>query len=416
MDAARFDRLARSLATRGTRRRVLSVLSALPLGGVLTALLAAEAGAERPVDNVRHRAKQRQKKRKNQGDKPNNGGTDKRHGKGKGKGKDSGCQPEPAATTCKNTCGAIENNCGTLVNCGRCPCQPESKATTCAGKCGTVKNNCGTRVDCGSCGCEPRCSPCKTCNEETGNCEADPAREDEACGTCRHCADGRCVKDRDRTACGAGGMQLCCNGACRDCCDRTDCLAPECQTCSARGVCKLVADGTDCGGGNVCCGGRCKTCCTASDCDPCQTCNGDGQCVADATQDRSCCDGASGEKWCDAGSCEPIPDDALATLAECGGRCDCPPDPAPNACGGIRIRANTAICGKTLDCLNCADCRAAPNTCDSNTKLDGPEGFFEYCINSVTADFCDSGSQCPDPDTQGCGGSNCWNICYGADG
>jgi hypothetical protein len=199
-----------------------------------------------------------------------------------------------------------------------------------------------------------------------------------------------------------------------------------------------VADGTGCGGGKVCCEGECQACCTQAQCaacqrcgsggtcefdpnqegescGPCRACQG-GQCVADATQDRSCCDGASGEKWCDAGSCEPIPDDALATLAECGGRCDCPPDPAPNACGGTRIRANTAICGKTLDCLNCADCEAAPNTCDNNTKLDGPEGFFEYCINSLTADFCSSGSQCPDPDTQGCGGSHCWNICYGADG
>ena len=67
MDGSHFDTLARTIAHSGTRRRLVSLLLALPLGGVL--VIAAEAGqvvAERPLDRVQRRTKQRNRKQRNQ--------------------------------------------------------------------------------------------------------------------------------------------------------------------------------------------------------------------------------------------------------------------------------------------------------------------------------------------------------------
>ena len=66
MDGSRFDTLTRAIAQRGTRRRLVSLLLTLPLGGVLA--VADEAGpvaAERPLDRVQRRTPQRNRKHRN---------------------------------------------------------------------------------------------------------------------------------------------------------------------------------------------------------------------------------------------------------------------------------------------------------------------------------------------------------------
>jgi hypothetical protein len=66
MDGSRFDTLARAIAQSGSRRRLVSLLLALPLGGVLA--IADEQGqvvAERPLDRLQWRTKQRNRKQRN---------------------------------------------------------------------------------------------------------------------------------------------------------------------------------------------------------------------------------------------------------------------------------------------------------------------------------------------------------------
>jgi hypothetical protein len=64
MDGSRFDTLARVLAPAGTRRRLVTLLAVLPLGGVL-AVGGEESAAERPLDRVQGRTQQRNTKRRN---------------------------------------------------------------------------------------------------------------------------------------------------------------------------------------------------------------------------------------------------------------------------------------------------------------------------------------------------------------
>jgi hypothetical protein len=85
MDADRFDRFARSLAVPGTRRRLVRVLAALPLGVTLTTLLGdgPEATAADDDHGSSHR---RQRRRARNRHRPGND-------KGKGKNKDQGKKP-----------------------------------------------------------------------------------------------------------------------------------------------------------------------------------------------------------------------------------------------------------------------------------------------------------------------------------
>jgi hypothetical protein len=60
MDGSCFDTLAGAVAPAGTRRRLVTLLAALPLGGVLAiADEAEEVGAERPLGRVQRNTQQR---------------------------------------------------------------------------------------------------------------------------------------------------------------------------------------------------------------------------------------------------------------------------------------------------------------------------------------------------------------------
>ena len=59
MDGSDFDMLTRAIAQRGTRRRLVALLAALPLGGLLRDLAQDDAAAERPTDRVHRRTQQR---------------------------------------------------------------------------------------------------------------------------------------------------------------------------------------------------------------------------------------------------------------------------------------------------------------------------------------------------------------------
>src|SRR3712207_3567434 len=104
MDARRFDRLVASLFVSGTRRGLLRRLAALPLGGMLAAVVADEGEAGR---HPRRDAVSAQGKK----------------GKGKGKKKrKKGCRSDAVARTCAGKCGTVTDNCGRRVSCGPCAC------------------------------------------------------------------------------------------------------------------------------------------------------------------------------------------------------------------------------------------------------------------------------------------------------
>ena len=67
MDPAAFDLLARSFTTRGTRRRLVTLLTAFPLGSVLTTGAGDKSAAEHPTDRRRDRTRQWRRKRRAKG-------------------------------------------------------------------------------------------------------------------------------------------------------------------------------------------------------------------------------------------------------------------------------------------------------------------------------------------------------------
>ena len=229
MDERRFDDLARMAGRGATRRGLLHLLAALPLGGALAALLDDESEAWNGAGVGGRRRRRRRNRDHDAGERKEKRQRRRRRKKGQNRG-----------------------------------CQPESPAQTCAGRCGTVTNACGAAVDCGPCACQPACPVCHRCDRATGQCVADPtlvgqvcgapgelcrangvcACDAESCGACATCgAGGRCANRPDRTPCGDG--EICCVGSCRECCAAADCPEPACQACSAEGRCIPANEGGD---------------------------------------------------------------------------------------------------------------------------------------------------------------------------
>lgn len=150
MDGKTIDRLSQALGGAGSRRGLLGLLAALPLGGAVTRLQSeATEAAKRHKRHKKH----------------------KRHHKHK-------CHPEPIDQLC-------------------------------ARKCGPVTNRCGDQVDCGACSCATGCNQCQTCDSATGLCVPNGSVVGQVCGTGQSCrADGRCSCDASSCltdCCGADG-------------------------------------------------------------------------------------------------------------------------------------------------------------------------------------------------------------------
>jgi hypothetical protein len=245
VDPVRFDSLVKSLSTNGTRRGLVQVLAALPLGVALTFVLSERPEAAEDDDHgSSHRRHRRKARHRHQT------GNNKEHRKGQ--------------------------------RTGRKPCRPESRAKTCAGRCSTVRNTCGEPVDCGPCTCATGCPECQTCDTATGLCvtapngmacdDGDPCTQTDTCqnGTCvgsnpvdctpasecqvRACdpVSGACtaaVNKPPNTPCN-GGEDVCCGGTCepRDCCDDDGCAGNA--VCLSNGSCAIPCDPSR----NDCCG------------------------------------------------------------------------------------------------------------------------------------------------------------------
>jgi hypothetical protein len=242
MDPTRFDRLARTLAAAGTRRGLVRILAALPLGVTLGALRG--EGPEASAEDDDHGSSGRRHRRKAKHRHQTGNNKEHRKGKRKGQGKRPGCTSE-------------------------------SRAKTCAGKCATVINNCGKPVACDPCTCATGCPQCQRCNPDTGLC--DPVADDticddgDACTQTDSCQGGVCV----------GTNPIVCTAL--DQCHKVGTCNP------GTGVCvggNPKADGTVCPDG-FCCGGECKECCTDQHC-PSGFCHGHKVCAPKECTQSSC--------------------------------------------------------------------------------------------------------------------------------
>ena len=241
MELNRFDQLVQSLATSGSRRGLVGLLTAVPILGGFAALLGDEAPA-----------KGRQTRRQRAGHERDL--TAERRKKKKKK-----------------------------------KCKPQSLATTCAGKCEAVTNNCQQTVNCGL------CPVCHRCNSATRVCQPDPGQQGDACGGAGQIclADGSCACDAG--SCGLG--TVCLEGTCEDCgfiggpcCSNNNCQPPTgavciddtCEACGRDGE-QCCANDT-CDVGRVCLSGTCEDCGVVGQ--PC--CAGDA-CLLGATCDQGTC-------------------------------------------------------------------------------------------------------------------------------
>ncbi|MDQ2655574.1 MAG: hypothetical protein M3Z20_21310, partial [Chloroflexota bacterium] len=279
MDANRFDHLTRWVSAGGSRRKILALLSGLPLGGVAALLAGDELAAAK-----RRKPKSRQRKQRDQ---------QRQHRPSQRQ--DVADEAQPHKKHCRRVKGKGHGHHGRRKNCqahhggkgknkgkGRDKqpaCQPESLAQTCADTCGAVQNNCQQAVDCGSCTCQPTCPICQRCNESTTRCEPDDAQVGDPCGDGLLCQDdGQCACQGDS----CGGCRACEDGRCVVdtsivCTAQDDCH--EAGVCDpATGACTNPArdDGTSCDDGDpctsadtcqrgVCTGGTAKDCSGAAD-------------------------------------------------------------------------------------------------------------------------------------------------------
>jgi hypothetical protein len=101
MDPSAFDILARGIAHTGTRRSLVALLAALPLGGLLSSLAQDEAAAEHPIDRVQQRTPQRNRQQRNKNNRNNNNKNNQnKKGSGGGPGGGLGASPTQGCDVC----------------------------------------------------------------------------------------------------------------------------------------------------------------------------------------------------------------------------------------------------------------------------------------------------------------------------
>ena len=238
MDGSRFDTLARAIAQSGTRRRVVSLLLALPLGGVLAVVGTEESVAERPLDWLQRRTPQRNRKQRN----------DKNDNQDNRRGQDSDNR-NPNQKKCSRSADCQKGR----ACCGGVCCQAGATCDT-ANRC--CVRTCAGR-QCGPDGCGGTCGSCGTCQTCTAQGTCQPVTNGTVCGTSTH-----------------GGTTLrCCNGACPD----PDC-APGGEHDGCPGPCGVNGQNCCSGGSGFCLGSPASRCfCTFFDF-PGSRCGSDTEC------------------------------------------------------------------------------------------------------------------------------------------
>ena len=285
MDRARFDALAKLLASTGSRRKTFgALLGATFLGHQLEG----EADAKGKGKGRGH-----------------NNGRGKGHSQGKGRGGGKGknnrkhhttkaqaspparcfgsgaCVPKKQANLAK--CDFTGSNALENVNCTLCNLSDSSLLRADASGANFTKANlsrvcfvdadlsgatfsntntsgaifCRTRMPNGSInntGCTKSTKCCQTCIELGNACDSGIG------GSC--CGQGVCTSG----VCTCPAPLLDCDGVCSECCHDGDCTGGDF---CCNGVCKACCNDNDCGGATPnCCDGTCRACCNSGDCPP----------------------------------------------------------------------------------------------------------------------------------------------------
>jgi hypothetical protein len=296
MDPFHFDALARSFATAGTRRRLLAVLAALPLGGTLLALEDDEVAAEHPRDRMKRRNQQRKRKQRNN---KNNNKKNKNKNNNKKNGGLGGSQCGATGSDCSQDSDCCSNNCFNLG-------------------CADKVNSCGSGDN------------AKACHPAANGC---------AGGTCCYGA----------AACG----DTCCDGTANQCNRQGACCAPNCSGrqcgpdgCGGGGICGACPSGATCNEATGQCG--CVRQCAGKNCGS----DGCGGSCGTCPSDQGCVGGVCEPVPPIAGTCRPG-DDLCTNTTEpsCNGRSTC-------FCLGSFL--GFPACVSDFQCFDCAtdqDCR-----------------------------------------------------------
>lgn len=218
MEGTRFDRLARSVATSGSRRRVLGAMLAGALGSLRirataaddsgTAIADASGGDHNQATVVDPATGGTTPDRHKNDTQDNEKDEDEDEDKDRDNDASRDCQPESDAEACgSQTCGTAVNRCGQSVNCAGC-------AGCCSGtSCENGDSNgaCGTQgVACSDCGAAGQ-----TC-VENGLC----ATLCDNPGSSAGCPCGLCIGN---AASQSPATDLVCQDPTADLCAPTDC-------------------------------------------------------------------------------------------------------------------------------------------------------------------------------------------------
>ncbi len=381
MDPTRFDRLVRAFAGGNTRRRLVAVLTALPLAGALAGIAGDDAEAEKPRDRIKRRKDANRRSRRNRKHQRKNHGNTRKNqnqgGGGKGGEQPDACIANGGACQQHSDCcggNCFNQVCATTVSqCGGVDC-PASAAGCCTnGCCFAPANQCNAAGDC----CAPDC---------TGKqCGPDGCGGTGACGTCTNVLQV-CDEQSGQCVGGTCGPQSCPTG----CCDDND----ICQTGPGFGSCGPQGEASPC----------CAGCCDENE-------------ICQPGQDLGSCGAGGGFcRDCQAANLVCVQGECVCTADSCPDGC-C--DPQPGVPGSV-CRVNGPVCGAGGQaCVSCT----APSFC--------PPGRGRCCTPNVDCGD-DCGTSCPAgtnclPDENGnngectclsggaCQGCCLNNVCYPGD-
>jgi hypothetical protein len=212
MDGSQFDTLARAFATTGTRRWLVRLVAALPLGGALSTLGQDEAVAERPHERLARRTPQRNRKQRtqrqqNQNQNTNDGGGGNGGGGGGNGGGGGGNGGGGNDNTNNNR---NDNTLGSGAPCGTGPACTSGQVCL-SGDCFTT---CRGPFNClgGSGGCPQSWAACQQTTSGTAVCIT--LTTSDSCTTDADCGLGAvCITNPPDPSCQGNLPRYCANNA-----------------------------------------------------------------------------------------------------------------------------------------------------------------------------------------------------------
>lgn len=382
MDPSRFDTLVRRLSTESSRRRLLGVLSSLPL--VRTALATSDDDATAAKSKGHHVC---HGKRQNAERSPQYAGVEAQDCAKRCRKKST----KQARRRCRKRCTPPTPECTTSAD---CPAGELCESDVCI----PISDQCANDTDCDDCErcadgvCIAQCAPDEVCR--ANQCETVQCTADRDCGDCSRCQDGRC-----RWRCTV--TEVCLSGAGGRCCQPHGCPPGlDCGTvddgCEGQARCGSCTSPETCGGGgtpNVC------GCTPITACPAGLTC---GTLPDGCGSQLTCGVCANPTPICTANVCSPCTTDAQCARGEICAEGQC-------VAGGGTCEAGANVCtapGFTAPCNGIPDCFCIPNRADGTRCAQyyaSGQGFLRPCTSDAQCADLGPSAFCP-PQFNSCGG------------